>query len=125
MTRRAGQHRGWTTEDFELYGKRDKSFLATWRPVGGVTRLVLVDRQTSPRDDPDRRPSHADRRRAWRREVLQNEIRGVRQPGFTEDGIQAAAERMLELAAGACCSSRKAQMKSLAVGISTAGRAVE
>ena len=28
----------------------------------------LVDRRKSPWDDPNRRPSHADKRRAWRRE---------------------------------------------------------
>jgi integrase len=30
----------------------------------------LVDRKESPWDDPNRRPSHADKRRAWRREML-------------------------------------------------------
>jgi len=59
----------------------------------------LVDRQASPWDDPNRRPSHADKRRAWRRELLDAEIRGVLRPGVTEDEIQAAAERMLALAA--------------------------
>ncbi len=59
----------------------------------------LVDRQASPWDDPNRRPSHADKRRAWRRQLLDEEIRGVLRPGVTEDEIQAAAERMLALAA--------------------------
>jgi hypothetical protein len=59
----------------------------------------LVDRQASPWDDPDRRPSHADKRRAWRRELLDAEIRGVLRPGVTEREIHAVAERLLALAA--------------------------
>jgi hypothetical protein len=59
----------------------------------------LVDRKASPWDTPNRRPSHADKRRAWRREMLDEEIRGVLRPGVSEDEIQAAAERLLALAA--------------------------
>lgn len=47
LAKRAGQKRGWTTGTFELYGKATektyKTFEATWRPVGGVIRVVLVD----------------------------------------------------------------------------------
>jgi len=47
LAKRAGQKRGWTTGTFELYGKavekRYKTFEATWRPAGGVIRVVLVD----------------------------------------------------------------------------------
>jgi hypothetical protein len=47
LVKRAGQRRGWTTGSFELYGKRVektyKTFEATWRPAGGVIRVVLVD----------------------------------------------------------------------------------
>jgi DDE superfamily endonuclease len=46
LAQRAGQKRGWQTETFTLYGrstvKRYKTFLATYRPVGGVIRVVLV-----------------------------------------------------------------------------------
>jgi DDE superfamily endonuclease len=59
----------------------------------------LVDRAASPWDDPDRRPSHADKRRAWRRELLAEEIRAVLRPGVTDEEIQAVAERLLNLAA--------------------------
>jgi hypothetical protein len=59
----------------------------------------LVDRQASPWDDPNRRPSHADKRRAWRRQLLADEIRGVLRPGVTEEEIRAVAERLLALAA--------------------------
>src|SRR5947209_3431751 len=44
--KRAGQRRGWQTVEAVLYGRRVtktvKTFLATWRPVGGVVRVVLV-----------------------------------------------------------------------------------
>src|SRR4051794_37642480 len=59
----------------------------------------LVNRSDSPWDSPLRRPSHADKRRAWRRELLGEEIRAVLRPGVTEAEIQAAAERLLSLAA--------------------------
>jgi hypothetical protein len=59
----------------------------------------LVDRYNSPWDSPLRRPSHADKRRAWRRALLGEEIRAVLRPGVTEEEIQATAERLLELAA--------------------------
>jgi hypothetical protein len=59
----------------------------------------LVDRSESPWDSPLRRPSHADKRRAWRRALLADEIRAVLRPGATEAGIQATAERLLSLAA--------------------------
>jgi hypothetical protein len=59
----------------------------------------LVDRKVSPWADPDRRPSHADKRRAWRRNLLADEIRGVLHPGVTEEEIRAVAERLLALAA--------------------------
>jgi hypothetical protein len=60
---------------------------------------VLVDRSASPWDDPGRRPSHADKRRAWRRALLREGIQAVLRPGVTEEEIQAAAERLLSLAA--------------------------
>jgi len=186
LAKRAGQRRGWQTGSFDLYGKttvkRYKTFLATWRPAGGVIRVVLVDEPTgwrayfgtdpgvtvadilgavadrfalettfrdvkdvvgagqqqvrfvwasvgalhlclwaftlteawawgrpetgltehrvaSPWDVEPRRPSHADKRRAWRRELLGQEIHAVLRPGTTEREIAAAAERLLNLAA--------------------------
>jgi hypothetical protein len=59
----------------------------------------LVDRSASPWDKASRRPSHADKRRAWRRQLLGEEIRAVLRPGVTEEEIQATAERLLSLAA--------------------------
>jgi DDE superfamily endonuclease len=186
LAKRAGQRRGWQTGSFDLYGqatvKRYKTFLATWRPAGGLIRVVLVDEPTgwrayfstdpgvtvadilgavadrfavettfrdvkdvvgagqqqvrfvwasvgafhlclwaftlteawawgrpeaaltghraaSPWDAEPRRPSHADKRRAWRRELLGQEIHAALRPGATEREIAAAAERLLDLAA--------------------------
>jgi len=59
----------------------------------------LVDRSTSPWDKTLRRPSHADKRRAWRRELLGDEIRAVIRQGTTEAEIQVIAQRLLSLAA--------------------------
>jgi hypothetical protein len=46
LAKRAGQTRGWQTVECEQYGQRVsktvKTFLATWRPAGGVIRVVLV-----------------------------------------------------------------------------------
>jgi hypothetical protein len=59
----------------------------------------LVDRSNSPWDSPLRRPSHADKRRAWRRALLGEEIRAALRLGTTEEEIQTAAKRLLSLAA--------------------------
>ncbi len=58
----------------------------------------LVDRSDSPWDSPTRRPSHADKRRAWRREILAAEILAVMRAGPSDAEIQVAAERLLRLA---------------------------
>ena len=46
LAKRAGQSRGWQTVQCMVYGvvttKTYKTFLATYRPVGGVIRVVLV-----------------------------------------------------------------------------------
>jgi hypothetical protein len=46
LAKRAGQKRGWQTVECTVYGetvtKTYKTFLATYRPVGGVIRVVLV-----------------------------------------------------------------------------------
>ena len=65
------------------------------RAVGGL----VGHRAGSPWDDADRRPSHADKRRAWRRELLEEEIRAALRPDMTEQDIAAATERLLSLAA--------------------------
>jgi hypothetical protein len=55
-------------------------------------------RNTSPWDGEPRRPSHADKRRAWRRELLGEEIRAVLRRGANEEELETAAERLLSLA---------------------------
>jgi hypothetical protein len=75
------------------------TFTMTEAWAWGRDEAELVDRSESPWDDPLRRPSHADKRRAWRRELLAQEIRAVLRPGVTEEEIQAIAERLLALAA--------------------------
>jgi hypothetical protein len=46
LAKRAGQTRGWQEVDCVQYGaverKTIKTFLATWRPAGGMIRVVLV-----------------------------------------------------------------------------------
>jgi len=46
LAKRAGQRRGWQSESLVLYGeavtKTYKTFLATYRPAGGLIRVVLV-----------------------------------------------------------------------------------
>ena len=86
------------------------TFTMTEAWAWGLTVADLVDREESPWDDPNRRPSHADKRRAWRREMLAEEIRAVLRPGVTEEEIQAVAERLLNLAAGEWRESRKVQL---------------
>jgi DDE superfamily endonuclease len=75
------------------------TFTMTEAWAWGRKAEVLVDRSASPWDTPARRPSHADKRWAWRRELLGEEIRAVLRPGVTEAEIQATAERLLSLAA--------------------------
>jgi DDE superfamily endonuclease len=46
LAKRAGHRSGWQTDDFVLYGekvtKTFKTFLATYKPAGGLIRVVLV-----------------------------------------------------------------------------------
>jgi len=56
-------------------------------------------REPSPWDDRARRPSHADKRRAWKREILGEEILAALRSGADEREIHATAERLLDLAA--------------------------
>jgi hypothetical protein len=75
------------------------TFTMTEAWAWGRRQEELVDRSASPWDKASRRPSHADKRRAWRRELLGEEIRAVLRPGATEAEIQATADRLLNLAA--------------------------
>src|SRR5439155_14283174 len=71
----------------------------TIQPTRQAERELVGHRSASPWDAEPRRPSHADKRRAWRRELLAEEIHAVLRPGVTEREMLAAAERLLNLAA--------------------------
>jgi hypothetical protein len=69
-----------------------------WALNRAATGLV-GHRAACPWEDQSRRPSHADKQRAWRAELLGVEIRAALRIGATEAEIAAAAERLLILAA--------------------------
>jgi hypothetical protein len=69
-----------------------------WAWCRGEKELV-GHRSASPWDDEPRRPSHADKRRAWRRELLAEEIGAVLGGRADEAEIRDLAERLLNLAA--------------------------
>ena len=59
----------------------------------------ICDRRDSPWDDPDRRPSHADRRKALRRSILQHEYLSLVRCGRAARKIAAFAQQLVKLAA--------------------------
>jgi hypothetical protein len=59
----------------------------------------IRDRQASPWDDAQRRPSHADRRKALRRQTLQNEYLSLSGSHRRSSKIRALYQRLLQLAA--------------------------
>jgi hypothetical protein len=60
---------------------------------------LVGHRSASPWDGEPRRPSHADKRRAWRRQLRADEIEAVRGDGSDGKEIRDLAERFLNLAA--------------------------
>ena len=59
----------------------------------------IRDRQESPWDDADRRPSHADRRKALRREILQNEYLSLSASHRRSSKIRELYRRLIQFAA--------------------------
>lgn len=59
----------------------------------------IRDRSDSPWDDPDRRPSHADRRKALRRQILQHEYSTLTIAHRLTSKIRALYEHLIHLAA--------------------------
>jgi hypothetical protein len=59
----------------------------------------LVDRRRSPWDDPTRRPSHADKRKALQRQVLRQEIEAVLAAPPDPQRFRDLTEKLLDLAA--------------------------
>lgn len=58
----------------------------------------LCDRRDSPWDDPDRRPSHADRRKALRRHILQTELSTITEVWSLPRKILRLTQRLMALA---------------------------
>jgi DDE superfamily endonuclease len=63
------------------------------------SQKVLVDRSASPWDDPDRRPSHADRRNVLRRQCLEEEFQQAYDGGGMRAKISCAFRRLMKLVA--------------------------
>lgn len=59
----------------------------------------IRDRSESPWDDPQRRPSHADRRKALRRKILHNEYSSLSATHRASSKIRALYQRLVQLAA--------------------------
>jgi len=60
---------------------------------------LVAHRSASPWDHKPRRPSHADKRRAWRRELLTKDIDTVLPAGTDSAKIDDLTERLLDLVA--------------------------
>jgi hypothetical protein len=63
------------------------------------SRADLVDRRASPWEDPERRPSHADKRRALRRESLRMDFEQLRFAGPNRRKQKAFVEKLFAAAA--------------------------
>lgn len=59
----------------------------------------LCDRSDSPWDDAERRPSHADRRKALREQIIQNEFSAITHAWWLPRKIRQLVERLMNLAA--------------------------
>ena len=76
------------------------TFTMTEAWAWGRDRQDLAGHRTaSPWDDGARRPSHADKRRAWRRELLAAEILAALRTGRSDEEIRTTAERLISLTA--------------------------
>lgn len=60
-------------------------------------RSAICDRSDSPWDDPTRRPSHADRRKSLRREILQSELNSLTQKWSLPRKIITLAKNLMTL----------------------------
>ena len=58
----------------------------------------LCDRSHSPWDDADRRPSHADRRKALRRQIMEHELSTLPAVRWLPRKILQLAQRLMDLA---------------------------
>ena len=100
----------------EVWGAGQQQVRNVWAAIGALAvNLVLfsvvevwawsraeeelVDRSGSPWDTEDRRPSHADKRKALQREILRGEIQAAVGQGAHAEEFQNLAMRLLHLAA--------------------------
>jgi hypothetical protein len=60
---------------------------------------LVAHRSVSPWDDKPRRPSHADKRLAWRRDLLSQEITALLPARTDNEEIRKLTERLMDLAA--------------------------
>lgn len=73
------------------------SLVEAWAWTHGEEELV--DRSRSPWDTQERRPSHADKRKALQRLILREEIRAAVEDRPESEGFRVLASRLLDLAA--------------------------
>lgn len=73
------------------------TLVETW--AWGRSHAELCDRSDSPWDDPERRPSHANRRKAMRQEFLRNELSALKRRWPVTPKIAALVQRLFDLAA--------------------------
>src|SRR5262249_35949329 len=73
---------------------------------------ALVDRSQSPWDNQPRRPSHQDKRKALRREVMRAEIEAALAGRPTKQEIRDLSERLLRMAGREAVSPRKRDIRA-------------
>jgi len=75
------------------------SYILTELESWNMSSEELVDRRDRPWDNPDRRPSHAERRRWIAEKMLRERFSKERQSEFTDTKVQALLYELLALAA--------------------------
>jgi hypothetical protein len=103
-------------DDKEVWGIGQQQLRNVWANMGAMhlnlwahtlvelwawnkTKKQLCDRSASPWDDPERRPSHADRRKALRRHILQNHFSAITAVWHLPRKIHQLTKQLFALAA--------------------------
>jgi hypothetical protein len=103
-------------DEKEVWGVGQQQLRNVWANIGAVqlnlwvhtlvelwawkkTKPQLCDRSTSPWDDPGRRPSHADRRKALRRHILQHHFSSITAVWHLPRKIHRLTKQLFALAA--------------------------
>ena len=94
-----GQLRGYLKTNLAVYNLNlwMHTLVELW--AWDKSREQLVDRNDSPWDDAERRPSHANRRQALRRQILRNELSTITTAWSLPRKIIQLAESLMALAA--------------------------